>query len=272
MLFYNTQPTDSQQVPQLRDIPGLSPRVRLDFFNDVLKIDELSDIVDLFPNNLKIFICSVIFWLKTKENQVSKPRKHQLQSLVIMSLMDKIPCKVPESESSSNGSICQLCNKVCTKDCLVAKIKLRELFQVTEEFKDKYTKDEGYDKDTVHTFVEFEVIFLCATILNQLLQYPYPESNIMTFYNGPFLYWSDKVYKTLKKTQKGGKSIWMEKVEKASSFHSLVKVVDTIIERSEIGKSNSKKKSKKKGNSKKQGASNSGASNRFAALPPSDSD
>ncbi|KAK2701412.1 hypothetical protein QYM36_019931 [Artemia franciscana] len=147
VLFYNR---DSQRVPQSRDIPKLPSSVRLDFFNVVLKIDEFSDIVDLFPNNVKVFICSVIFWLKTKENQVSKPTEQQFQSLVIMSLMDeKIPCKVPKSESSSNGSICQLCNEVCTKDCLVAKIKLRELFQ--GELKDKYTKDKNYDKDTVHT-------------------------------------------------------------------------------------------------------------------------
>ncbi|XP_065581950.1 uncharacterized protein LOC136041273 [Artemia franciscana] len=73
--FYSN---DSQRVPQLRDIPELSFRVRMAFFNDVLKIDETSSgIVDLFPDNLKLFICSVIFWF-----QVSSPTLQQFQSSV----------------------------------------------------------------------------------------------------------------------------------------------------------------------------------------------
>ena len=85
--FYNN---GSQRVPQLRDIPELSFRVRLAFFNDVLKIDETSvGKTDLFPDNFKLFICSVIFWF-----QVSSPTLKQFQSLVLMSLMfEAILCK-----------------------------------------------------------------------------------------------------------------------------------------------------------------------------------
>ncbi|KAK2704094.1 hypothetical protein QYM36_017604 [Artemia franciscana] len=58
--FYNN---DSQRVPQLRDIPELSFRVRLAFFNDVLKIDETSSgIVDYFQ-----IISNYLFARDTKE-------------------------------------------------------------------------------------------------------------------------------------------------------------------------------------------------------------
>ena len=72
--FYNNE---SKRVPQLSEIPKLSPLVRLDFFKDVLKVDEAgSGVVDLFPENIKIFICSIIFWVqvfKSNLETISKP-------------------------------------------------------------------------------------------------------------------------------------------------------------------------------------------------------
>jgi hypothetical protein len=79
-LIHNTIPfynNESKRVPQLSEIPKLSPLVRLDFFKDVLKVDEAgSGVVDLFPENIKIFICSIIFWVqvfKSNLETISKP-------------------------------------------------------------------------------------------------------------------------------------------------------------------------------------------------------
>ena len=117
-----------------------------------------------------------------------------------------------KSESSSDDSISQLWYNLCTNDCLVAKEKLLELFQ----FDQTLINSSCYDKDTVHEFAEFQVIFFFATILNHLLQYSYPETN-MTNYNGLFL--NNAVNFT------SAMQDWIQEAKNAYSVHSLLEKV-----------------------------------------------
>ncbi|KAK2720929.1 protein asteroid homolog 1-like [Artemia franciscana] len=240
--FYNNE---SERVPHLIEIPKLSSLVRMDFFKKVLKIDEVGiSIVDLFPDNLKIFICSIIFWL-----QVSNPTVQQFQSLILMSLMfDAVPCKIGrvrsvekterlrknlKSESSSDGSICQLWYNLCTKDCLFANEKLLQLYQLDRNLIDS----DGYDKDTVHTFAEFQIIFFFAAILNRLLLSPYPECDMMIRYNGLFLY--NAVNFTSVRQD------WMQVLKNADSVHLLLEKVFDAFSALKINLTNLPKEYKK---------------------------
>jgi hypothetical protein len=79
-----------------------------------------------------------------------------------------------EKFKSSDRSICQLWCNLRTDDCLDTKEKLLRLYQLD------LFESIGYDKDTGHTFTQFQMIFSFTITLNQLLERPFPETNMMT--------------------------------------------------------------------------------------------
>jgi len=236
--------SDVVSLPNLKDMPDLPTGIRKQFLHQVLKLNDNDlEVVAQFPDEVQIFMCSIIYCY-CRANQAS----FKIHGLVLMVVLLKIietsytntednierkRLTISSEESIENNpssNIKDLWNNIDIEDCISAFKILPELhrFQL-----DIVTKGQGkgyilsesqspstYNIKIVHNYSEFQMVLFFTMYLNRLLLCPYEDTNSILYFNSSLLY---SLTSHITANER-----WLDGLLGCKSLHKLLQKVDNL--------------------------------------------
>ncbi|XP_065577317.1 uncharacterized protein LOC136038172 isoform X2 [Artemia franciscana] len=236
--------SDVVSLPNLKDMPDLPTGIRKQFLHQVLKLNDNDlEVVAQFPDEVQIFMCSIIYCY-CRANQAS----FKIHGLVLMVVLLKIieisytntedniernRVAILSEESIENNprsNIKDLWNNIDIEDCISAFKILPELhrFQL-----DIVTKGQGkgyilsesqspstYNIKIVHNYSEFQMVLFFTMYLNRLLLCPYEDTNSILYFNSSLLY---SLTSHIMANER-----WLDGLLGCKSLHKLLQKVDNL--------------------------------------------
>lgn len=190
--------------PKLSLLYSLGDSQKEQIVYDALKIDRVN-YLEGFPSEWKLYIMSVVYWLKKRDRPLIKP--YHLHALIVTLITvcvigSKIGhfwkrktflCRfgkklttreVNETTNLKVTSVKEAIEDVSEGDCVRAMDSLIQYFQVDNFGR----RSNNFSRETIHLFGQLQSTFDLAVTLNTLLLLPFKRSNLSMFYNGTFLY------------------------------------------------------------------------------------
>jgi hypothetical protein len=164
-------------IPGLKDIEHMDCNKRIEFLYKVFDIRFEGNTV--LSNDIKLFVMTVIFWIRHADPQTNK---NMVKALVMcwVSLSARIyATEIEEDESQLNVTF----KKSSSQQRAKLKTNMDKYFHVPQHSR-KYL----IDISIIHGFSQFQTCYLSTIHLNQILRYPLPAMDPASVFNGSFLY------------------------------------------------------------------------------------